>query len=529
MSTAALLSVWLLPLLMAALPGRLLRPWLSPLAAAAALLCLPLLQTGQQLSLDWLLLGMHLAWDDTAFWFLLAGAILWLFAGLQQWLSDDTRVQRLFLSAMAGNFLLIVAGDGLSFYVGYALMGLSAYGLLLGRRGPKARRAGRTYLIWTLVGELALFSGLVLASTQLSSMHFVDMAGTSLSYPSIALIVLAFGIKLALPGLHFWMPTSYANAPASAAAVLSGPMFNAGLLGLLRFLPPGQDGLADWAPLLFGLAALATLYGAIAGLLTRCPRRLLGYSSMLKSGALLLGVGLAWQQPETAPVIVAALLLFAMHHLLIKGGLFLGLGLWERNGAHPLLMGGMLLGALGLVGAPLTAGAVLKADYGRVLQGADMDLNLLLGAGAIAGVMLMFRLLYLITQKTATGSSLALPAIFPWLAVSLIAWWFAAGPGLLQDHLAALPGLTIGLLLAVPAYWLSRRLKPLIGRVKGLGPMLRRHFRQLHGRWSTNPVAPPGLPSWRPGATDFDIGLPSAALAWLALTLLLLLLLIYTG
>ncbi len=459
MSASLLLFAWLTPLLLALLPGTGARVvLLAPLPALAAA---GWLEPGQTLGLDWLLLGTELTLDETGFWFLLASALIWQVAAAQRWLLPDSPRseslgRRLFLLAMAGNFLLVLGADALTFYLGFTLMGLSAYGLVIGRRSQRARRAGRVYLTWTLVGELALFLALVLSAAQAESLRFADLAGTEPPVAAVALLLFGFGIKLALPGLHFWMPLAYGAAPASAAAVLAGPMFKAGLLGLLRFLPPGQPGLADWSTpaLAGGLAALA--YATLAGLLTRRPRRVLGYSSMLKSGTFLLLLALAWSRPEVAPLLSAALLPFAMHHLLIKSGLFLGLGLAERSGYAPAVAAGLLLLALGLVGAPLTAGATLKADVAAALAPVG-EWGWVLSAAGLAGVLLMLRLFRLLGRPANAAAAPAAAAV--WGLLVLGSWWLPGGFGNGAAQIAALPLLLAGLGLGGIGWWLGPRFR----------------------------------------------------------------------
>ena len=143
---------------------------------------------------------------------------------------------------------------------------------------------------------LAMQHGGALLFSMLSSMPPSDIA--------VALLIAGFGIKLALPGLHFWLPQAYAVTPAPAVAVLSGAMIKAGLLGWLRFLPPGDGELAGWGQTLIIMGLVGTFFGVVLGLLQQQPRLLLGYSSISKMGVLTLGMGamLAW--PETAPVLV---------------------------------------------------------------------------------------------------------------------------------------------------------------------------------------------------------------------------------
>ena len=60
--------------------------------------------------------------------------------------------------------MLIISTDALSFYLGFSAMSLAAYGLIVHRRGPGPRRAGRLYLQLAICGEMALLAGLMLRS-----------------------------------------------------------------------------------------------------------------------------------------------------------------------------------------------------------------------------------------------------------------------------------------------------------------------------------------------------------------------------
>jgi hydrogenase-4 component B len=510
MTPYLLLLAWLLPLCLALLPLRgpgVWAPVVAPLGAFAVALAL---EPGDRVTLDWLLLGSELALDRTGFWFLLASALVWLFAAVQRALAADgpgagDLGQRLFLSTMAGNFLLIVAADGLTFYLGFALMGLSAYGLIIGRRSQRARYAGRVYLAWTLIGELALFLALVLSATQAPSLGFADLAAVSLPDTVVILLLLGFGIKLAVPGLHFWMPIAYGAAPATAVAVLAGPLFSAGLFGLLRFLPPGQPAVAGWAAPLLGAGVLALVHATLAGLLTSSPRRVLGYSSMLKSGSLLIVLALAWGHPQAAPAVSAALVLFTVHHLVLKGGLFLGLGLAEKSGLGTAVWGGLLLLALGLVGAPLTAGALLKQNLTEALAVAGAGWGWVLGAAAVGSVLLMLHFFRLLGRARAGVMSPVAPLAL-WWSLVLWGWWFPAGIGGWQAQLSALSILAVGLALggagwlamrkasplAVPRWWTGRRLRQRLAMLR-FSPILRpAGMPPLLERWLRVPVPRPG-------------------------------------
>ncbi len=131
------------------------------------------------------------------------------------------------------------------------------------------------------------------------------------------------------------------SPPAAAVAVLSGAMIKAGLLGWLRFLPPGDAALAGWGQALMVAGVTGIFFGSILALLQQQPRRVLGYSSVSKMGVLTTGMGAALAWPTAAPALIGAVVIYAAHHALVKGALFLGLGLAERGGLRPWLLIGL--------------------------------------------------------------------------------------------------------------------------------------------------------------------------------------------
>jgi len=416
-----LIFVWLLPLALAPLAGQRYASWITVIAPLPALLAAAMVPVGSSVSLPWLLLGVELGLDDTGRVFLLFSGLLWLAASLYAAgsLAGDhkaTRFRIFFLLAMAGNLGLIVAQDAVSFYLGFTLMGLAVYGLIAHPASQHARRAARRYLVWTIAGEMLLFVAVVMLAAQHSGV--VSFSTLQSSPPGgfiMLLFLIGFGIKLALPGLHLWLPQAYAVTPTPAVVVLSGAMINTGLLGWLRFLPLGDAALVNWGQALLVAGITGICFGAISGLLQRTPRLLLGYSSISKMGVLTTGMGAALAWPEMAPVIIVAVVIYAAHHALVKGALFLGLGLVERDGLRPWVLAGLVLLALALAGAPLTSGAFAKSVLTASLPQGAQYLLLLLAVSAFATTLLMARFLFLVWEQGSSKAS-RLPA------ESRIAW-----------------------------------------------------------------------------------------------------------
>jgi hydrogenase-4 component B len=494
----ALLLIWCWPLLLATLAGLRHTGWMTVLAPLPALAVAVAMPVGTSLSLPWLLLGTELALDETGRTFLLFSSLLWLAAslyGIRETAAGHkgVRYRVFFLLAMAGNLGLIVAQDLLSFYLGFTLMGLAAYGLIAHPATRRARRAARRYLVWTIAGELLLFVAVVMLAMQHGgALLFSMLSSMPPSDIAVALLITGFGIKLALPGLHFWLPQAYAVTPAPAVAVLSGAMIKAGLLGWLRFLPPGDGELAGWGQALIMIGLTGIILGLILGLLQQQPRLLLGYSSISKMGVLTLGMGAILVWPGAAPALVSALALYAAHHALVKGGLFLGLGLIERGGLRPWLLAGLAFLAIALAGAPLTSGALAKSVLTASLPAEAGHLVSLLALSAFGTTLLMARFLLLVWRARARAdASPAVEAILAWiLLLGLIATvpFFIAETGQLFANLLPVSLAVIIAALALAAAKLHT-LPDVIRPVRHATAMPVIHFRQairhLPGQWQT--------------------------------------------
>ena len=144
---------------------------------------------------------------------------------------------------MAGSLGVFIAADLLTFYLVYALVSVPAYYLVAHDEEPSSLRAGAVYMAFALLGEAVLLIAFVMlaAGEPNGSAQIRDVVTASVASPwrdaALALIILGFGMKIALVPLHGWMPLTYTAAPIPAAAVLSGAGVKAGVIGLIRFLP----------------------------------------------------------------------------------------------------------------------------------------------------------------------------------------------------------------------------------------------------------------------------------------------------
>jgi formate hydrogenlyase subunit 3/multisubunit Na+/H+ antiporter MnhD subunit len=349
------------------------------------------------------------------------------------------------------------------------------------------------------------------------SLLFSEISQQPGSGIGMALLLIGFGIKVALPGLHLWLPMVYSFAPIVTVAVLSGPMMKAGLVGWLRFLPIGQDGVAIWGQLLFVLGVLGVILGVAFGSLQRRPQAVLGYSSVAKMGLISAMTGLALAEPARAEPIVAAIVVFAIHHLLVKSALFLGIGEWQRAGATRTVM--IILGvlSLSLAAAPFSGGAAAKLV---VKDAVGVDVAWLLTLSAIGTAVLMMRFMLLVHARGELRRAVHDGPGLWWLLLPVA----ALGPFLpwqLPWQLTGAGPLLAAALLVLGAWWIGNRYPGLCWRVPP-GDMLR-WIGRLRPR--PRPTRASEQPGWQPWALWHELASATPAAVNLVVPGLLLLLL----
>ena len=405
-------------------------PILLPLAPLPALVTAIFVTDGTTLVLPQALLGLTLAIDRPGAFLLGAAALLWIAAGVYAaaWLRsrpNGGRFAMWWLMTLTGNLGVFIAADMVSFYLFFTLVSLAAYGLVVFENTDMAKRAGAVYVSLAVLGEALLLMGFVLlaAASPNGSVLIRDavaaLPASPWRDPALAFLILGFGLKMGLVPMHVWMPLTYAAAPIPAAAVLSGAAVKAGVIGLIRFLP-FDTALPNWGEALAAAGLFSAFYGVAVGITQPNPKTVLAYSSVSQMGLLatVLGMGVAVGD-SSVPVAVA---FYATNHILVKGGLFLALGVGTSNRVREfwiVLLPATVL-ALGLGGLPLTGGALaklaVKAPLGDGVVGSFAILS------AIGSTLLMLHFLRCLV-KASDNAQAAAPArvVLPWLAIAVSA------------------------------------------------------------------------------------------------------------
>ena len=433
---------------------------LAPLAPLPALV-LALAAPDTELFLPWVLFGAQGVLDALARTFLGFTALLWLVAGLhgrsRPGTGTDSHGYWLFwLLTLAGNIGLILTRDIAGFYAAFALMTFAGYALVIHERSNEALRAGRAYLVLALVGEGLLLAGLLMAAVRIEHPLLGEIpaaiAADERGLLMGALLWGGFGVKAGVALLHMWLPLAHPVAPVPASAVLSGAMIKAGLLGWLLVLPALPDTpLAGTTVMVFGF--LGAFGAALIGVCQYKAKTVLAYSSVSQMGLMTVLVGAALLSESIHTLLPATVALYALHHGLAKGALFLSVSAAPAPRMAPWFWGLVALPGLALAGLPLTSGAAAKSamkdgletltaapDGGSVLPG-------LLGLAAVGTTALVGRFfwcLYRERQDASPGSTPAYYMTLTAIAASVLLWrWLPGVPaqpetGLAPDKLAEL-------------------------------------------------------------------------------------------
>jgi len=448
---------------------------LAPMPALASLL---LVADDSSLILGSSRLHLTFALDRPGAMLLGVAALLWIASGAyaSQYLQgrpDRGRFVVCWLMTLTGCLGVFLAADMVGFYFLLALLSLGACGLVIHHETRRAWRAGAIYIGLALLAEAFLLMAFVLLAGQIpgDSLLIRDAAAALPASPQrdliLALLIAGLGMKAGLVPFHFWMPLAYSVAPTPASAVLSGAVVKASILGMIRFLPL-ETALPDWGTALAAAGLFAALYGVVIGITQRNPRVVLAYSSVSQMGFIVAVIGMGLIAGDGRAALAAAF--YAAHHVLVKGALFLSVGVIAATGSRrlwPMLLPAAII-AVGLGGLPLTGGALAKIVVDGPLG--DGTASKIATLSAVGTTLLMLQFLRSLA-KTASPDPQATAAaglVWPWLAtavVSLVVPWtlyLAVPGGTLPDPLApavlwkALWPVLLGAVLAMALWRWSR-------------------------------------------------------------------------
>ncbi len=329
--------------------------------------------------------GIVLVGDRLSTLMVLLTAVLALFVLLYAigsgWDDRGWHFHALFQFQLMGIVGAFLTGDLFNLFVFFEVLLIASYGLMIHAGGNARLRAGVQYVLFNLIGSTLFLFALGAIYAETGTLNMADLAQrvtligaeeTVGIRVAAVLLLLVFAIKAALVPLHFWLPSSYAEAPAPVAALFA-IMTKVGAYAIIRvytiIFPPDLAVTAGLHDLWLLPAALVSLaIGMIGVLAAKRLDRLVAFSIIGSMGMVMVSISLF--TPES----IAAALYYIVHSTLSGAALFLIVDL-ARTGrtnleltAQPPMAGTALTAGMFFVGAIAMAGMPpLSGFLGKLL------------------------------------------------------------------------------------------------------------------------------------------------------------------
>jgi NADH-quinone oxidoreductase subunit N len=307
-----------------------------------------------------------------------------------------TEVFPLVLFAITGMLIFPAANDLLTLFVALEVFSLPLYLLcaVARRKRLMSQEAAVKYFLLGAFSSAFLLFGIALLYGYAGSMSYariadvVDgsvrtidpaladtMGNDALLLIGGAMILTGLLFKVGAVPFHMWTPDVYQGAPTPVTGFMAAATKVAAFGALLRLLYVVLPGLTwDWRPVMWGIAIVTMLGGAIVAITQTDIKRLLAYSSIAHAGFILAGV------IATTPDGISSVLFYLGAYSFVTIGAFAVVTLvrdaggeathlsqWAGLGRRsPLVAAVFAVFLLAFAGIPLTSGfagkfAVFKA------------------------------------------------------------------------------------------------------------------------------------------------------------------------
>lgn len=329
--------------------------------------------------------GIVVVADQLSTLMVLLTSVLALFVMLYSigsgWDDRGRHFHALFQFQLMGIMGAFLTGDLFNLFVFFEVLLIASYGLMIHAGGTVRLRAGVQYVLFNLLGSTLFLFALGSIYAETGTLNMADLAVRVQMFDPLessgirvaaVLLLMVFAIKAAIVPLHFWLPSSYAEAPAPVAALFA-IMTKVGAYAIIRvytmIFPPELEatvGLHGWWLMPAALVSLAV--GMIGVLAAKKLDRLIAFSVIGSMGMVMVSIALF------TPEGIAAALYYIVHSTLAAAALFLIADLTRAGRenlnltAQPPIAGGILTAAMFFVAAIAMAGLPpLSGFLGKLL------------------------------------------------------------------------------------------------------------------------------------------------------------------
>ncbi|MFB7908051.1 MULTISPECIES: NADH-quinone oxidoreductase subunit NuoN [unclassified Kitasatospora] len=376
-----------------------------------------------------------------------------------------TEVFPLTLFAVGGMLLFPAANDLLTMFVALEVFSLPLYLLcaLARRRRLLSQEAAVKYFLLGAFASAFFLFGTALLYGYAGSVKLGDIAdvisGKAMTTPAqlsstqsdallltgLALLAVGLLFKVGAVPFHSWTPDVYQGAPTPVTGFMAAATKVAAFGAFLRLFYVAFPGLRlDWRPVLWGVAILTMVVGAVLAVTQQDVKRLLAYSSIAHAGFILTGViavnkqGLSSVLFYLAAYSFVTLGAFAVVTLVRDSkGEATHLSSWAGLGRRsPLVAAVFALFLLAFAGIPLTSGFTGKfAVFQAAAAGGATPLVIVgvLSSAVAAFFYIRVIVLMFFSDPQPGGPTVAIPSAFTATAIG-VGVLVTLGLGLLPQY-----------------------------------------------------------------------------------------------
>jgi len=296
------------------------------------------------------------------------GLVVLVHAVATGWDARGKHFHAIFQFQLMGLFGAFLTGDVFNLFVFFEILLIASYGLMIHGGGRDRVRAGLQYVVMNLAGSTLFLFALGALYGSIGTLNMADIAlrlqdlpaeDTGLVRVAAVLLMIVFALKAAIFPVQFWLPGTYANAPAPIAALFA-IMTKVGAYAIIRVYTisfgPGlaatQDIGGTW---LFPAAIVTIAVGAMGVLGARQLLPLIAYSVIASMGTLMIAVS------AFTPQATAAALYYLIHSTFAAAALFLLADLVLARRADQALTPRPAFASRGLLAALFLAAAIAMA------------------------------------------------------------------------------------------------------------------------------------------------------------------------
>ncbi|MER6825383.1 NADH-quinone oxidoreductase subunit NuoN [Streptosporangium sp. NPDC000563] len=360
----------------------------------------------------------------------------------------QTEVYPLLLFSVGGMLLFAASNDLLVMFVALEVLSLPLY-LLCGlarRRRLLSQEASVKYFLLGAFSSAFFLYGMALVYGYAGS---VDLRAISDSLSAVsgqetllligtAMLGIGLLFKIGAAPFQAWKPDVYQGAPTAVTALMASTVLVAAFGAVLRVFWVALGGLEwNWKPVMWGVAILTMIVGAILAITQTEIKRMLAYSSIAHAGFLLTGVVAVGAAEQNAQALSAILFYLAAYGFTTVGAFAVvtmvrdaggeagHLSRWAGLGKRaPVLAGIFAFFLLAFAGIPLTSGFFGKyAVFSAAVAGDALPLVVVGVVSSAIAAFFYVRVIVLMffSEPSADGPSIAAPTVGTSAVVALAA------------------------------------------------------------------------------------------------------------